>query len=173
MPLQIATWRRRPGSGTVVHSTRIAVHVPDLRAPAPRRPPARIHGPRRASVDNSMIESFWSTMQRKVLDTAISQSPAQLGAAIFEWIEAWYNSRRRHTSLAMLMPIDYEQHWRHENATAASRRRPESGMITTPPVSENRVRLPPGFNSERKHQTSGAQDGRWQTAGGTREAVQR
>ena len=32
----------------------------------------------------------------------------QLAVAIFEWIEAWYNPRRRHTSIASLSPIDYE-----------------------------------------------------------------
>ena len=72
-----------------------------------------------------MIESFWSTMQRELLDTAIWQTPEQLGAAIFEWIEARYNPRRRHTSLGMLSPIDYEQHWRHHNAPHPSHRRPE------------------------------------------------
>ena len=33
---------------------------------------------------------------------------AELGSAIFEWIEARYNPRRRHTSLQMLSPHDYE-----------------------------------------------------------------
>jgi hypothetical protein len=44
-------------------------------------------------------------MQREVVDTrAIWQTPEQLGSAIFEWIEAWYNPRR-HTALAMLSPV--------------------------------------------------------------------
>jgi putative transposase len=61
-----------------------------------------------SSVDNTMIESFWSTMQRELLDTRSWDDPAQLAAAIFEWIEAWYNPRRRHTSLAMLAPAEFE-----------------------------------------------------------------
>ena len=32
----------------------------------------------------------------------------QLASAIFEWIEAWYNPRRRHTSLGDLSPIEFE-----------------------------------------------------------------
>ena len=32
----------------------------------------------------------------------------QLALAIFDWIEAWYNPRRRHTYCKMLSPIDYE-----------------------------------------------------------------
>jgi transposase InsO family protein len=35
-------------------------------------------------------------------------SPEELGSAIFEWIEAWYNPRRRHTSLGMLAPHEFE-----------------------------------------------------------------
>jgi transposase InsO family protein len=52
-------------------------------------------------VDNSMIESFWSTMQRESPRPAGWQTREQLGTAIFEWIEAWYNPRRRHTALGI------------------------------------------------------------------------
>jgi putative transposase len=57
-----------------------------------------------------MIESFWSTMQRELLDTARWESKPQLSQAIFEWIEAWYNPRRRHTSICDLSPVAYEHH---------------------------------------------------------------
>jgi transposase InsO family protein len=57
-----------------------------------------------------MIESFWSTMRRELLDTRHWQTKDELASAIFEWIEAWYNPRRRHTSLGMLSPVEYEAH---------------------------------------------------------------
>jgi putative transposase len=60
--------------------------------------------------DNTMIESFWSTMQRELLDTQRWDTKTQLPQAIFEWIEAWYNPRRRHTSIGDLAPLAYEQH---------------------------------------------------------------
>lgn len=69
-----------------------------------------------SSVDNSMIESFWSTMQRELLDTRTWQTPEELGSAIFEWIEAWYNPGRRHSSLGMLSPVEFEA--QHANHTA-------------------------------------------------------
>lgn len=69
-----------------------------------------------SSVDNSMIESFWSTLQRELLDQQTWETPEQLGSAIFEWIEAWYNPRRRHTSIGMLSPVGYEQQWRQQQA---------------------------------------------------------
>ena len=58
--------------------------------------------------DNSMMESFWSTMQLELFDTRAWKSRAELANAIFEWIECWYNPRRRHSSIGMLSPIDYE-----------------------------------------------------------------
>ena len=61
-----------------------------------------------SSVDNSMMESFWSTMQRELLDRHAWQTRNQLAAAIFEWIEAFYNPVRRHTSIGSLAPADYE-----------------------------------------------------------------
>ena len=61
-----------------------------------------------SSVDNTMMESFWSTMQRELLDIQRWATQDGLASAIFEWIEAWYNPRRRHTSLGMLTPHQYE-----------------------------------------------------------------
>ncbi len=55
-----------------------------------------------------MVESFWSTMQRELLDTRSWANTEQLSAAIFEWIEGWYNPRRRHTSLGNLAPATFE-----------------------------------------------------------------
>ncbi len=62
-----------------------------------------------ASVDNAMIESFWSTMQRELLDTQRWGTKVRLSQAIFEWIEAWHNPRRRRTGITDLAPDAYEQ----------------------------------------------------------------
>ena len=106
--LQMATWRRRP-EGTIVHSDRGSQYTSwvfghRLRDAGLLGSMGRVA----SSVDNTMIESFWSTMQRELLDQNAWDTPEQLATAIFEWIEAWYNPRRRHTSLGMLTPHDYE-----------------------------------------------------------------
>ncbi|MBA3618261.1 MAG: transposase [Acidothermales bacterium] len=69
-----------------------------------------------SSVDNCLMESFFSTLQRELLDTRRWASRAELGSALFEWIEAWYNPRRRHSSLGNLSPIDYEHQHRDRQA---------------------------------------------------------
>ena len=107
--LQMATWRCQPQPGTVVHRDRGSVYTSwafghRLRAAGLLGSMSRVA----SSVDNTMIESFWSTMQRELLDTRTWASTEQLSVAIFEWIEAWYNPRRRHTSLGNLAPADFE-----------------------------------------------------------------
>lgn len=42
----------------------------------------------------------------------------ELTSAIFEWIEAWYNSHRRHTALAYLSPVAYERLYRPAETAA-------------------------------------------------------
>ncbi len=63
-----------------------------------------------SSVDNGLMESFWSTMQHELLDRQRWATRADLGSAIFEWIEAFYNPRRRHSALGYLSPCSGEIH---------------------------------------------------------------
>jgi hypothetical protein len=98
-----------------------------------------------SSVDISMIESFWSTLQRELLDTRTWQTPDRLGSAILEWSEAWYNPRRRHTALGMLAPAEYQRQHptgpapfplspkeRHDHHTTRVRRTGAGSPIPTP-----------------------------------------
>ena len=65
-----------------------------------------------------MVESFFGSMQLELLDRQSWATRQELANAIFEWIEAWYNPRRRHSALGNLSPIDYERH--HTAAPAAA-----------------------------------------------------
>lgn len=58
--------------------------------------------------DNSLAESFFHTLQLELLDEHHWTTRRELSLAIFEWIECWYNASRRHSSIQMLSPIDYE-----------------------------------------------------------------
>ncbi len=59
--------------------------------------------------DNSMAESFLATLQTELLDRHSWRSRKELARAIFEFIEAWYNPRRRHSSIGQRSPVEYEQ----------------------------------------------------------------
>ena len=63
------------------------------------------------------MESFFGSMQIELLDRRSWATRAELTQAIFEWIESWYNPRRRHSALGYVSPVDYEN--RSETAAAA------------------------------------------------------
>jgi putative transposase len=67
--------------------------------------------------DNAMMESFWGTMQLELLDTRKWQTRGELAAAMFEWIECWYNPFRRHSSIGMNSPVTYEEQYRASQTT--------------------------------------------------------
>lgn len=58
--------------------------------------------------DNAMMESFWGTLQLELLDQKQWKTRDELANAIFEWIECWYNPKRRHSSIGMHSPVTYE-----------------------------------------------------------------
>ncbi len=109
--LEMARWRRRPPLGqTVVHSDRSAQYTSwafGHRLRAAGLPGSM--GRAGSALDNAMMESFFGTLQRELLDRRTWTTRSEPASAIFEWIEAWYNPRRRHTSIGYLSPVDYER----------------------------------------------------------------
>ncbi len=107
--LQMAAWRRQPEPGGILHSDRGSHYASwifghRLREAGLLGSMGRVA----SSVDNTMMESFWSTMQRELLDPQCWDTKAELSSAIFEWIEAFYNPVRPHTSIGDLSPIEFE-----------------------------------------------------------------
>jgi putative transposase len=60
------------------------------------------------ALDNAMCESLIGTMKIEKLDRQPWRSVEDVRAAVFEWIETWYNRRRRHSALGYLSPLQYE-----------------------------------------------------------------
>jgi putative transposase len=59
--------------------------------------------------DNAMAESFFATIKTELIHQQRFQSFDEARAAIFEYIEGWYNPHRRHSALGHLSPINYER----------------------------------------------------------------
>ena len=59
--------------------------------------------------DNAMAESFFATLERELLNRRRFKAQIETRLAVFEWIEGWYNPRRRHSSLGYLSPDNYER----------------------------------------------------------------
>jgi putative transposase len=76
--------------------------------------------------DNAMCESFFATLECELLDRRRFQTQAEARMAVFEFIEGWYNPRRRHSALGYESPNDYERNH-------ALREGPESAQLSTEP----------------------------------------
>ena len=64
--------------------------------------------------DNAMMESFWATLKTELLGDYVPQTRAEARRLIFEYIELYYNRRRKHSSLGYQTPVDFEANFRYE-----------------------------------------------------------
>jgi putative transposase len=62
--------------------------------------------------DNAVMESFHATLKAECADAPF-ETQAQARTQIFEYIEAWYNRRRLHSTLGYLCPEEFERQSRH------------------------------------------------------------
>jgi putative transposase len=58
--------------------------------------------------DNSPSEAFFASLKRELVHRRRFATRADARRAIIRWIEGWYNSRRLHSTLAYLTPIEKE-----------------------------------------------------------------
>ena len=59
--------------------------------------------------DNAMCESFFASLECELIDRSVFRSHREARCKIFEYIEGWYNPRRRHSALGYLSPVSFER----------------------------------------------------------------
>ena len=107
--LEMAIARRRPGSGLLAHSDRGSQYASDhyRRALASAGIACSMSGVGQCW-DNAPVESFFGSLKRELgVETFATREQAR--AEIFEYLEAFYNRVRRHSSLGFVSPADYER----------------------------------------------------------------
>ena len=107
--LDMACWRQRPEPGQTVHHSDHGTQYTSW-AFGQRLRSAGLLGSMGTvgdALDNAVAESFFATLQTELLDRRTWTSRTQLAQAIFEWIEVFYNQKRRHSTLGMLAPLTY------------------------------------------------------------------
>jgi putative transposase len=58
--------------------------------------------------DNAVAESFFATLKKELVNRRSWPERAELRSAVFDYIEIFYNATRRHSTLGMLSPAEYE-----------------------------------------------------------------
>jgi putative transposase len=80
--------------------------------------------------DNALCESFFATRECELLDRRRFAARAEAQLAVFDYIEGWYNPRRRHSALAYLSPLVYERTHATGSRTMASGSTIERGPLS-------------------------------------------
>jgi putative transposase len=107
--LGMAVARRRPAPGLIHHSDQGSQYVSLAFGQAARDAGiARSMGSKGDCYDNAVAESFFATLKKELVHRRSWPSRRELTTEVFEYIEAFYNRARRHSTLGYLSPADYE-----------------------------------------------------------------
>jgi putative transposase len=114
--LGMAITRRKPRRGLVHHSDRGSQYT--SLAFGKRMQEAGIlpsMGRRGDAFDNAVAESFFATLETELIERHSFRTRDQARLALFHWIEGFYNTRRRHSTLGQRSPDRFEETMRREN----------------------------------------------------------
>jgi putative transposase len=108
--LKMALARRRPDPGLIHHSDQGSQYVSLAFGRAAGDAGIAVSmGSRGDAYDNAVAETFFATLKKELVNRRSWPSRLELQSAVFEYIEAFYNRQRRHSTLGMLSPVAYEQ----------------------------------------------------------------
>ena len=117
--LDMAIARRRPETGVIHHSDHGSQYTSLIFG-------QRLHdagivasrGSRGDCYDNALMESFFATVECELLDGRAFPTHRLARSALFDFIEGFYNTERRHSALGYCSPMDYERSWTIEGQVA-------------------------------------------------------
>ena len=107
--LLMAVWRRKPKTRVLIHSDQGSqftsmdwasfLRAHDLEHSMSRR--GNCH-------DNAVAESFFNLLKRERIRRRTYRTRAEARRDVFDYIEMFYNPKRKHTNNGMLSPVDFE-----------------------------------------------------------------
>jgi putative transposase len=106
----MAIWRRGPTSALLHHSDQGSQYTSDQFQKLLKEQGVTCSMSRSGDVwDNAAMESFFSTLKTERTSRHNYQTRDQAKADIFDYIERFYNPRRKHSTLGYLSPMQYEK----------------------------------------------------------------
>jgi putative transposase len=111
--LDMALARRRPGVGLIHHSDRGTQYTSLAFGRRCRESGiAQSMGSTGDAYDNALAESFFASLETELIDRTSWRTRADARLAVFDYIEAFYNPIRRHSSLGQISPAEFERRYR-------------------------------------------------------------
>lgn len=97
---------------------------------------AQSMGSRGDCYDNAVAESFFATLKKERVHRRTWPTKNELRGEIFRYIEVFYNRRRRHSTLGVLSPADYEAQAVTAPAAPRPTPRPPQPLFNTPTAAQ-------------------------------------
>jgi transposase InsO family protein len=109
--LQMALQRRRPASGLLVHHDRGTQYTAAVYQQCLTHHGAVASMSRKGNCwDNAVAESFFATLKRELVPDTPWATREEARAALFDYLERWYNRCRRHSTLEYRTPHEHAQY---------------------------------------------------------------
>lgn len=121
--LQMAITHQNPAPGVIFHSDRGTQYTSATFAQfCAKNSVRRSLGRTGICYDNAVSESFFATIKKELIHTKPWPGVEHVRREVFEWIEGYFNTRRRHSTLGYLTPQEFRLGYRHldELSTAAA-----------------------------------------------------
>ena len=110
--------------------------------------------------DNAMAESFFATLECELLARCRFETQAEARLAVFDFIEGFYNPRRRHSALGYLSPNDFErQHDKNTASPGASQPAAVLAAVKDKPCGRAKRRVLDGLCARRPMQRADRDEG--------------
>lgn len=108
--LMMAVWRRNPKQSVTIHSDQGTQYTSyDWRSFLKQHNLIASHSRRGNCYDNAVAESFFQLLKRERIKRRIYRTRDEAKADIFDYIEMFYNPKRRHGNNGNLSPVEYEK----------------------------------------------------------------
>lgn len=108
--LRQAYFRRKPGTGLVFHSDRGSQYCSkEFRRQLKQYRMLQSQSRKANCWDNACVESFFHTLKTEMIYHEDFETREGAYRAIFEWVEAFYNRQRLHSTLGYKSPVDFER----------------------------------------------------------------
>ena len=108
--LQMALHRRNPGPGLVHHSDQGSQFVSLAFGQKARDAGIAVSmGSKGCAYDNAVAESFFATLKKELVHRRSWPTRRELIGEVFEFVEGFYNTTRRHSTLGYLSPAQFEK----------------------------------------------------------------
>lgn len=107
--LMMGLWQRKPGSGLILHSDQGSTYASGKYQGLLREHGLLCSMARKGEcLDNAVAESFFGSLKNELVCHEDFKTRAEAKQKLFEYIEVFYNRRRRHAYLGYKTPAEYE-----------------------------------------------------------------